>query len=99
MTSRPIRWALWILALAALAVAVALAGRYGSGFVVFVAPPWRAEMSIMLYVMLQTFLFAAAYFLIQLAVKTYRLPRQLRKNKIESARAKSRDQLLESLQL
>ena len=99
MTSRPIRWALWTLLLAALAVALALAGHYGSGFVVFVIPPWRAETSIMLYVMLQLFLFAAAYFLIQLAVKTYRLPRLLRKNKIESARTKSRDQLLESLQL
>ena len=88
-----------MLALAALAVAVALAGRYGSGYVVLVAPPWRAEMSIMLYVILQLFLFAAAYFLIQLAVKTYRLPRQMRKNKIEHARTKSRDLLLESLQL
>jgi HemY protein len=99
MTSRPIRWALWILALAALAVALALAGRYGSGYVVFVVPPWRAEMSVMLFVMLQIFLFAAAYLLIQLAVKTYRLPRQLRKSKIENARAKSRDLVLESMQL
>jgi HemY protein len=99
MTSRPIRWALWILALAALAVALALAGRYGSGYVVFVVPPWRAEMSVMLFVMLQIFLFATAYLLIQLAVKTYRLPRQLRRNKIENARAKSRDLVLESMQL
>lgn len=99
MTSRPIRWALWMLALAGLAVALALAGRYGTGYVVFVAPPWRAEMSIMLYAILQILFFAAAYFLLQLAIKTYRLPRQLRKNKIESARTKSRDLLLESLRL
>ena len=99
MTSRPIRLALWVLALAALAVALALAGRYGSGYVVFVAPPWRAELSIMLFVFLQIFLFCGAYLLIQLAVKTFRLPRQMRKKRIEHERLKSRDLVLESLQL
>lgn len=99
MTSRPIRLALWVLALAALAVALALAGRYGNGYVVFVVPPWRAETSIMLYVILQLLLFAAAFMLVQLAVKTYRLPRLLRKKRIAHERAKSRDVLLESLQL
>ncbi|MBC7624093.1 MAG: hypothetical protein H7232_11950 [Aeromicrobium sp.] len=99
MTSRPIRWALWVLALAAVAVTLALAGRYGSGYVVFVVPPWRAEMSIMLFVMLLTASFAAGYQLIRLAVKTYRLPRQIRKGKIEHERAKARILLLESLQL
>lgn len=99
MTSRPIRTALWVLVLAAAAVALALAGRYGNGYVVFVVPPWRAEMSVMLLVILQLVLFAAAYLLIALAVKTYRLPRQLRKSKVERERSKSRDVLLESLQL
>ena len=99
MTSRPIRLALWVLALAVFSVALALAGRYGSGYVVFVVPPWRAEMSIMLFVILQLAMFVAAYALIQLAVKTYRLPRQLRKHKIEHERTKSRELLLESLQL
>ena len=99
MTSRPIRWALWVLALAAAAVTLELAGRYGSGYVVFVVPPWRAEMSIMLFVMLLTVSFAAGYQLIRVAVKTYRLPRQIRKGKIEHERAKARILLLESLQL
>lgn len=99
MTSRPIRLAVWVLALAAIAVALALAGRYGTGYVVFVVPPWRAETSIMLYVILQLLLFAAAYMVVQLVVKTYRLPRHLRKKRIEQERARSRDVLLESLQL
>lgn len=99
MTSRPIRWALWMFALAALAVALALAGRYGSGYVVFVVPPWRAELSIMLYVFLSLLAFVATYLLIRLGIKTYRLPRQVRKNRILSERAKARDQLLESMQL
>ena len=99
MTSRPIRWALWMLALAAMAVALALAGRYGNGYVVFVTPPWRAEMSIMLFVILLLASFAGAYLLIRMAVKTYRLPLQIRKSKIEHERTKARELLLESLQL
>ena len=99
MTGRPIRWALWVLALAAIAVALALAGRYGSGYVVFVTPPWRAEMSIMLFVILLLASFAGVYLLIRMAVKTYRLPRQIRKSKIEHERTKARGLLLESLQL
>ena len=99
MTSRPIRWALWVLALAATAVALALAGRYGNGYVVFVTPPWRAEMSILLFMILLLMLFAGAYLLIRLAVKTYRLPRQIRKGKIEHERTKARGLLLDSLQL
>ena len=43
MTSKPIRWSLWVLGLATAAVAIALAGRYGLGFVVFVVSPWRIE--------------------------------------------------------
>ena len=88
-----------MLALAVFAVALALAGRYGSGYVVFVVPPWRAELSIMLFVILQLTLLCAVYLLIQLAVKTYRLPRQVRKNNIENERTKSRALLLESMQL
>ena len=99
MTSRPIRMALWMLVLAVVAVALALAGRYGAGYVVFVVPPWRADTSVMLYVILQLVLFAVAYLLIQLAVKAYRLPRQLRKSKAEHEKLKARNVLLESLQL
>ena len=99
MLNRPIRLALWVLALAALAVCLALAGRYGSGYVVFVTPPWRAELSIMLFVFLQLFLFGIAYLVIQLAVKTWQLPRKMRKKRIEHERLKSRDLALESMQL
>lgn len=99
MTSRPIRTALWVLVLAVVAVALALAGRYGAGYVVFVVPPWRADTSVMLYVILQLVLFAVAYLLIQVAVKAYRLPRQLRKSKAEHEKLKARNVLLESLQL
>jgi HemY protein len=91
--------ALWVLFLAAIAVALALAGRYGNGYVVIVLPPWRAEMSVMLFVILQLAVLVVGYLLIELAVKAYRLPRNLRKSKVEQDKAKSRDLLLQSIQL
>ncbi len=97
MMGRPLRAVLWGLALAVIAVALALAGRYGSGYVVLVMPPWRAELSVMLFVILQLLTFAALYWLIRLAVKTYRLPRAIRKNKVEQERNKARALLLDAL--
>ena len=39
MSSRPIRWAAWALALVSLSVALVLAGRYGNAYAVFIVPP------------------------------------------------------------
>ena len=48
----------WVLALFALAVAVALGARLNDGYVLLVFPPWRAEVSLNLFVLalLGTFL-------------------------------------------
>lgn len=99
MTSRPIRWVLWLLALAAVSVAIALAGRHGSGYVVFVVPPKRIEMSVMLFVILSMIAFALAYWLIRLGVSTYGLPRRLKKMRAEQEKARGREALFASLQL
>jgi HemY protein len=40
----------WLLALFALAVAVALGARYNDGYVLLVMPPWRAEISLNLFI-------------------------------------------------
>ena len=97
--SRPIRWVLWLLALAVLAVAIALAGRHGSGYVVFVIPPFRIETSVMMFVIVALASFALAYGLIRLGIATYGLPRHLKKRKAEQERAKSRDAVFTSLEL
>ncbi|MBL8524398.1 MAG: hypothetical protein JNN20_11975 [Betaproteobacteria bacterium] len=97
--SRPIRWVLWLLALAGLAVAIALAGRHGSGYVVFVVPPYRIETSVMMFVIMALALFGLAYGLIRLGITTYGLPRHLKKRKAELERAKSRDAVFASLEL
>ena len=43
---------LWLLALAALAVGLTVASRYSSGYVLVVVPPYRAELSVNLLVLL-----------------------------------------------
>ena len=99
MISRPIRWVLWLLGMAAFAVAVALAGRHGSGYVVMVAPPFRVEMSVMMFVILAAAAFALGYVLIRLGVAAYGLPQHLKKRHAEQDRAKARDAVFASLEL
>jgi HemY protein len=88
MTSKPIRWAVWIFLLAALAVGVALAGRYGSGFAVFVIPPWRIEMSMMMFALLVLLLALVSYTLVRLSIRAYRLPRALKQRQRDAERAR-----------
>ncbi len=97
MLSKPIRWSLWLFALAVFAVAIALAGRYGSGYVVFVVPPWRVELSVMLFVIFMMTLFTVAYVALRLAGWAYRLRRALRAKRRERQRNKSRMALYASL--
>ena len=96
--SMPIRWVLWLLGLAAFAVAIALAGRHGSGYVVMIVPPLRIELSVMMFVILAIALFALGYGSIRLAITTYGLPRQRQKARTEQARATSRDAVFASLE-
>jgi HemY protein len=99
MLARPIRWTLWLLGLAALAVGIALAGRYGTGYVVMVIPPWRIEMSVMMFALLLAGGFTFAYLAIRLAVKTYGLRQYVQKMRAENAKARARDAMFSSLQL
>ena len=41
----------WLLILAALAVGLSLAARYNEGYVLLVLPPWRAEVSLNLFLL------------------------------------------------
>lgn len=65
----------WFLLLASLAVGIALAARYNEGYVLLVLPPWRAELSVNLFVLLSI----AGFFLVYLAARavshTLALPR------------------------
>ncbi len=89
MIKRPIAWTLWLLGLVALAVILALAGRYGQAYAVFIVPPWRIELSLFLFGVLFILLVTALVFGIRLAEKIWRLRRALREKRREQKRLRT----------
>lgn len=65
----------WLLTLAALAVGLALAARYNEGYVLLVLPPWRAEVSLNLFVLAVIAGFFVIYLLARAVSHTLALPR------------------------
>jgi len=68
----------WFLLLAAAAVGIALAFRLTNGYALFVAPPYRVELSLNLLVLLLVLGFAGLYGGIRLLRRAARLPSQVR---------------------
>lgn len=68
----------WVLALFALAVAVALGARLNDGYVLLVFPPWRAEISLNLFLLALAALFVALYVLLRGLALTFGLPQRVR---------------------
>lgn len=64
----------WLLVLAASAVGLALAARYNDGYVLFVLPPWRAEMSLNFFLVLAALGFFLLYLLVRAVNHTLSLP-------------------------
>lgn len=69
---------LWVLALFALAVGVSLAAHYNDGYLLLVLPPYRAEISANLAVVLLIGLFVMIYALLRAMALTLALPRRVR---------------------
>ena len=65
----------WLLILAALAVGLSLAARYNDGYVLLVLPPWRAEVSLNLFLLASTAGFFVIYLLARAVSHTLGLPR------------------------
>lgn len=65
----------WLLALAAIAVGLAIAGRYNEGYVLLVMPPWRAEVSLNFFILLFVVSFFLLYLLVRFVSHTLALPR------------------------
>ena len=65
----------WLLTLAALAVGLALAARYNEGYVLLVLPPWRAEVSLNLFILAAIAGFFLIYLLVRGASHVLALPR------------------------
>lgn len=91
------RWLLWLLGLFAAAVAVMLAAR-NSGYVQFVYPPYRMEMSLTLFVFALLAVFVLGYLLARLFFITLQLPEYVRNFRAERAAGKGRAAMMEALQ-
>lgn len=87
----------WVLALFAAAVGLTLAARYNTGYVLFVTPPYRVELSLNLLLLLGMIGFFLGYALVRLAVHTLKLPAAVREFRQRRARDKAREQMLAGL--
>jgi len=87
-----VRALLAFLLLAAAAVTVALIVRINAGYALFVAPPYRVELSLNTFVLLTVAAFLAVYAFVRIVARLSRLPRDVRdhrrKRQLGRARAK-----------
>src|SRR5258706_14899252 len=68
----------WLIAVFAAAVAFALAGRLGEGYVLVVYPPWRIELSLVFTLLALAATFGLAYLATRLFGHAFALPAQVR---------------------
>lgn len=91
------KYLVWILGLFAAAVALTTAASHNAAYVLLVYPPYRVELSLMLFIVLSLAAFAAGYGLVRLAITVIHLPGYVRQFRLDSARAKARELLEEVL--
>ena len=80
------RGLVWIVALCGLAVAVALGARYNDGYVLVVFPPWRAEVSLNLFIIALLALFFVLYAGTRALAVTFGLPKRVREYRAQRQR-------------
>ena len=88
----------WLLAVFAAAVALAIAGRFGEGYVLLVYPPWRVEISMLLAALAVLAAFGAAYLAVRLLSHTLALPAQVRAYRERRKRDRAQSALAAALQ-
>jgi HemY protein len=80
------------LLLAVLAVLAALLFKHNAGYAMFVAPPYRVELSLNAFILLMVAAFALLYLLLRLSARIARLPQEVRdarrRRNVERARAR-----------
>ena len=91
------RFAIWSLVLAALAVGIALFAGKSTGYVVVVSSPWRIELSVNLFVFLVVAGYFAFYFLARLVATLIAIPGRVRAYRAEREKNLHRHSLNEAL--
>ena len=90
------RFLLWLLVLFAAAVALTLAA-HNNGYALLVYPPYRAELSLTLFVVLLIAVFVSLYLLVRLTAAALRLPDYVRRLRIERKKNKGRKAMMQAL--
>jgi HemY protein len=92
-----VRFAIWSVILAAVAVGIALLARQSDGYVVIVAAPYRVELSFNLLVVLLFAGYFAFHLLARLVETLIAIPARVRAYRAERARSRSRQGLNDAL--
>lgn len=82
---------LWLLALFALAVGLSLTARFNDGYLLLVLPPYRAEITLNLVVLLLIVVFSLFYGLLRALVMAVSLPTRVRRFRERRAREAAAD--------
>jgi HemY protein len=90
------KYLIWILGLFAAAVALTIAS-HNAAYVLLVYPPYRIELSLMLFIILLVLIFMSGYGLVRLSTSVVRLPGYVRKFRFERAQTQTRELLDEEL--
>jgi HemY protein len=83
------RLLVWFLILAAVAVGLAVAGRYNEGYALLVLPPWRIEMSFNLLAILVISACGVLYLLLHAVASVVRMPAAVAEFRQRRARARA----------
>ncbi len=87
----------WLVAVFAGAVALAVLGRVNEGLVVLAVPPWRIELSLVLFVVALIVAFMLAYAGTRLVMRTLELPAQVRDYRARRGREQAQGALAGAL--
>jgi HemY protein len=91
------KWLLWLVGLFVAAVALTLLA-HNPGYVQFVYPPYKMEMSLTLFVFVLLALFMLGYLLVRITFVTINLPELVRSFREERAGSKGRTAMMDALQ-
>jgi HemY protein len=82
---------LWIVGLAAVAVALVLAARYNQGYVLVVLPPWRVELSLNFALLLAALGFVALYVAARTVMIAIGMPARVREFQARRSQARAHE--------
>lgn len=88
---------IWLVGLAAVAVALVLAARYNHGYVLVVLPPWRTELSFNFAVLLGAAAFVGLYVAVRAVMVAITMPAKVREFQKRRAAARARENFNDAL--